>query len=199
MRMVNSDGDLVAAALKGDSQAFEAIIQRYQGRVFNIVYHYLGRRTEVEDVAQEVFFKVYRALPSFDKTRSLKAWISRIATNACFDELRKMKVRRTTLFSDMADEGEAQSPAIYEKFVSHGYLTEEESEAAYRLLQKLMDQLSPKDKMAFVLREMEGLEYNEISSAMGSSEVAVRIRVSRSRKTILEALKRTGIIPRVEQ
>jgi RNA polymerase sigma-70 factor (ECF subfamily) len=153
----------------------------------------------VEDVAQEVFFKVYKALPNFDKSRSLKAWISRIATNACFDELRKVKVRRTTLFSDLADEDESPSPAIYEKFVSHGYLTEEESDAAYRLLQELMSQLSPKDKMAFVLREMEGLEYKEIASAMGSSEVAVRIRVSRSRKTILEALKRTGIIPRVEQ
>jgi RNA polymerase sigma-70 factor (ECF subfamily) len=189
--MAESDGDLIAATLSGNPQAFEEIVRRYQGHIFSIVYHYLGRRNEVEDLAQEVFIKVYRALPSFDTTRSLKAWVSRIAVNTCLDHLRKVKIRKTTLFSDLVDEEKDHANAIYEKFASHGYLTEEESDRAFGLLRKLLDRLSTKDKMAFVLREMEGLDYKEISKLMGSSQVAARIRVSRARKQVLDSLRQT--------
>ena len=73
-----SDRELVESALAGDGSAFQSIVERYQRLVFNIVFHYLGRREEVEDIAQDVFLRVYRSLSRYDPERPLKAWVSRI-------------------------------------------------------------------------------------------------------------------------
>ena len=186
--MATTDEELVAAALKGDSHAFEEIVKRYQRLVFNIIYHYLGRRNEVEDIAQEVFFKVYRSLSSYDPNRPLKAWLSRITVNSCLDELRKAKKQRLELFTDLTSDEEDRVGSFHDRFEKGEVLSEAEAEQLFDLLQRLMGRLNEKDRMVFVLREIEGLDYGEIASQMGSTELAVRIRFSRSRKKLMEAL-----------
>ena len=89
--MARSDVELVAAVLRGDPHAFEEIVARHQRLVFNIIYRYLGRRDEVEDLAQEVFLKVFASLRSFDNSRPLLPWISRITANRCLDEVWKIR------------------------------------------------------------------------------------------------------------
>ena len=158
----------------------QSIVERYQRLVFNIVFHYLGRREEVEDIAQDVFLRVYRSLSRYDPERPLKAWVSRITANACLDELRKRKIRKTQLFSDV-DEDEAGTQTLLDRFSSGTMLTE----------------LPKKDKLAFVLREMEGMDYSEIAPTMETTELAVRIRVSRSKKKLLKSLR--GMIATVER
>ncbi len=188
--MAKTDEEIVTATLDGDPRAFEELIRRHQRSVFNIVYHYLGKRDEVEDVAQEVFLKVYRALATFDTGRPLKAWIGRIAANCCLDELRKNRKRKSTLFSDLADEtGGEELTHFLDRFQRGDALSESEAEGLFELLQSLIDGLPEKDRMAFALREMEDQEYSEIARVMDTSEVAVRIRVSRSRKQILEKMR----------
>lgn len=187
--MALSDAELVESALAGEAQAFEQIVRRYQRLVFNIVYHYLGGRNEVEDLAQEIFLKVYRSLDRFDTSRPLKAWIGRIASNACLDELRRARVRRERSFSDFSEEQEERIRYLYGKSAEGGGLTEEEAEESLSLLQQALDELSAKDRMAFVLREMEEQEYSEIAEAMETSQVAVRIRVSRARKKLQRRIK----------
>ncbi len=194
--MGSSDRELVESALNGDESAFRSLVERYQKLVFNIVFHYLGRREEVEDIAQEVFLRVYRSLSKYDPERPLKAWVSRITANACLDELRKRKIRKTQLFSDLGED-EAGTETFLDRFSSGTMLTEFEAERMFAWLHGLLDELPEKDKMVFVLREMEGMDYSEIASTMETTELAVRIRVSRSRKKLLKSLR--GMIATVER
>ena len=189
--MGQTDGELVTATLDGDPHAFREIVTRYQRLVFSIVYHYLGYREEAEDLAQEVFLKVYRSLDSFDTDRSLKSWVSRITSNSCLDELRKARTRRMRLFSDLGQNEENQMEYYFNKFQQSNSLTEGEEQDLFGLLAKSMETLSEKDKMAFVLRELEGLSYAEISEVFRTSELAIRIRVSRAKKKLYDKLSRT--------
>ncbi len=189
MAEAKTDAQLVKATLEGDTRAFEEIVERYQRLVFNIIYHYMGRRNEVEDLAQEVFLKVFRALDTFDTTRPLKSWIGRITANTCLDEIRKAPKRKVWSFADLGGEEESKIEYFYERFGHHSALTEEDVEGLFELLEELMERLNRKDKMAFVLRELEGLSYPEIAQALESSELAVRIRVSRSKKRLQKDLE----------
>lgn len=187
--MAKTDSELVAETLRGDPEAFEEIVRRYQTKVFGIIYHYLGRRAVVEDIAQEVFLKLFRSLSKFDTSRSMDAWISKIAVNSCYDELRRERSRKATLFSDLGRDDEDRLESFYSKFTKGAYLTEVEVEELVEVFQRLISQLAEKDRMALVLREVEGMSYGEIASIMGATELAVRVRVSRSRQQLLEKLK----------
>jgi len=189
MAEAKTDAQLVKATVEGDSQAFEEIVERYQRLVFNIIYHYMGRRNEVEDLAQEVFLKVFRALETFDATRPLKSWIGRITANTCLDEIRKAPKRKVWSFADLGGDEESKIEYFYERFGQHSSLTEKDVEDLFELLEKLMERLNRKDKMAFVLRELEGLSYPEIAKTLQSSELAVRLRVSRSKKRLQKDLE----------
>ncbi|MDA2929753.1 RNA polymerase sigma factor [Acidobacteria bacterium AH-259-O06] len=186
--MARTDGQLVRATLEGDPQAFEEIIERYQRLVFNIVYHYLGYRDEVEDLAQEVFLKVFRSLDTFDTERPLKSWISRITANACVDEIRRVRKRRIRLFSDLGRDEEERMEYFFEQFNQCSTLSEEEEQELFELLARSMERLNEKDKLAFVLRELEGLSYPEIARILDTTQLAVRIRVSRSKKKLQQEL-----------
>ncbi len=153
----------------------------------NIVYHYLGRNNIAEDMAQEVFVKLYTTLSRFDRKRSLKAWIGKITANQCIDELRRTRRQRVQLFSDF-DERQAAGELLAQ-VRSHEPLTEDQAEKAERLLQYALARLSASERMAFVLHEMEGLPYSELAATMGTTELAARIRVSRSRKKLRKELE----------
>ncbi len=188
--MARTDAELVAATLAGDPNAFGEIVRRYQQFVFNAVYHYLGVRGEVEDVAQEVFLKLYRSLDRFDQTRPLQAWIYRITANQCLDEARKNRHRRVKNFSDLGEEEEERIRRYFDEDRHGASLTESEDKQSLALLQKMMDGLPEKDRMAFVLREIEGLSYAEVSQALNTSVTAARIRISRVKKKLLAELGR---------
>ncbi len=186
--MAKSDADLVVDTLNGDSRAFEEIIRRYQRLVFNIAFHYVGRRNEVEDLAQEVFLKVYRTLDRFDRDRPLKAWIGKITSNTCLDEIRKARSRRLSFFSDLSEEEQERVEKRHSGRPGHsaeGF----DTDGSLRMLHEAVSELPDKDRMAFVLRDLERLEYAEIAEALGTSQVAIRIRVSRVRKRIQHRLR----------
>ena len=186
--MGKTDAELVIESLDGAPYAFEQIVQRYQRLVFNIIYHQLGRPQEVEDVAQEVFLKVFNSLGRFDRRRPLKAWIAKITVNQCRDALRKRRSSRVEAFSNFTEEEERRIRTLHDLAAGSAAMTETESGECLKLLEQLVRRLSHKDRTAFLLREVEGFGYDEVSKALGSSEVAARIRVSRTRKRLLSAL-----------
>ncbi|MEE2839963.1 MAG: RNA polymerase sigma factor [Acidobacteriota bacterium] len=193
--MLKADEELVKATLEGDSLAFEEIVERYKRLVFSIIYHYVGGRDLVEDLAQEVFLKVFLSLETFDMRGPLKPWISRITANTCLDELRRLRRQRVYTFTDLSADDESRIEEFFEQFTSTGILTENDVSDLFALFEKLLGRLNDKDKMAFVLREMEGLSYAEVAQAMRTTEVAVRIRISRSKKKLqknLEEILLTG-------
>lgn len=189
--MSDTDHQLVRATLQGDRNAFESIIRKYERLVFNIIYHYLGGSDQVEDLAQDVFLRVFEKLDTYDPDRPLKAWVGRITANLCIDELRRRKRDRTLNLSDLEIEGQEGLQTLLEKNATGSTVTEEDTRRSLRLLRSAMNGLSPGERMAFVLHELENLGYPEVAQMMGTSQLAVRIRVSRARKKLqlkLEAL-----------
>src|SRR3974377_2408667 len=98
------EGALVQRAQAGDDAAFREIVDRYQNKVFSIIHGIVRQRNDVEDIAQQVFAKVYLSLKSFDFRSSLITWIYKITVNECFDYLRKKKVRRLVYESDLSED-----------------------------------------------------------------------------------------------
>jgi len=187
--MPKTDPELVAETLRGDEDAFEEIVRRYQRFVFNAIYHYLGYNSEAEDVAQEIFLKLFRSLDRYDQSRPLQAWIYRISVNHCLDEMRKARHRFIRLFSDMGEEEEDRIKYLFEKSSKGSPFGESEEAESFKLLHRLLDKLSARDKMTFVLREVEGRSYDDIAATLGTSPTAVRIRLSRVKRKLLKRLE----------
>src|SRR5271169_1760044 len=100
----SQEGALVRRAQKGDETAFRQIVERYQSKVFSIIHGIIRQRNDVEDIAQQVFAKVFFSLRNFDFRSSLITWIYKITVNECFDYLRKKKVRKLVYESDMSED-----------------------------------------------------------------------------------------------
>src|SRR5438477_4609023 len=98
------EGALVRRAQAGDEPAFREIVEKYQSKVFSIIHGIVRQRNDVEDIAQQVFAKVYLSLKSFDFRSSLITWMYKITVNECFDYLRKRKVRKLVYESDMNED-----------------------------------------------------------------------------------------------
>src|SRR5678816_4698296 len=100
----SQEGALVRRAQAGDEAAFREVVEHYQSKVFSIIHGIVRQRNDVEDIAQQVFTKVYLSLRSFDFRSSLITWIYKITVNECFDYLRKLKVRKLVYESDMSED-----------------------------------------------------------------------------------------------
>ena len=118
------EGALVRRAQAGDEAAFREIVERYQSKVFSIIHGIVRQRNDVEDIAQQVFAKVFLSLKSFDFRSSLITWIYKITVNECFDYLRKRKVRKLVYESDLSEDEvrrvENTEPTV-DRQVPHGY------------------------------------------------------------------------------
>src|ERR1700682_6244699 len=100
----SQEGALVRRAPAGDEACFREIVERYQSKVFSIIHGIVRQRNDVEDIAQQVFAKVYFSIRNFDFRSSLITWIYKITVNECFDYLRKKKVRKLVYESDLSED-----------------------------------------------------------------------------------------------
>ena len=101
---VTREIECIRRVQQGDGEAFGPLVERYQQRIFSIVFHLVRRRDEVEDLAQEIFFKAFRAIRSYNFQSSFATWLSRIAVNHCYDYLRKVRASRLSYYSEMTEE-----------------------------------------------------------------------------------------------
>jgi RNA polymerase sigma-70 factor (ECF subfamily) len=182
----NDDFQLVEAFRKGDEKAFEELIRRYQRQVANLIYLTLGNREEVDDLAQEVFIRVYRSLHRFEHDASVFSWIYRITMNLCIDEIRRRKIKRTLsleFFTDHTLERERQSK---ESSTAHDDLLLQEKK---RMVSNALQRLSPLHRQIILLREYEDLTYEEIAKTLRISTQAVKSRIFRAREELRTLLK----------
>jgi RNA polymerase sigma-70 factor, ECF subfamily len=176
----SADSVLIESTLKGDESAFSELVRRYQAAVWGTVFRILGNSSENEDAVQEVFFRAYAALRNFDQKYPFGPWILRITTNYCIDQLRRRKGRKTQLWSELNEfDQQRLLKDLTQDAVSDR--TSMESEAYSKVAQALLESLNPKYRAAFVLREVEERNYDEVARLLGTSEVAARVRVSRAR------------------
>jgi RNA polymerase sigma-70 factor, ECF subfamily len=180
--MVDStDSALIESTLKGDEWAFSELVRRYQGAVWGTVHRILGNSSENEDAVQEVFLRAFTALNKFDLKLPFGPWVMRIATNYCIDQLRRRRNRKTQLWSEL---NEYDQEKLLKDLSQNGDWESsgmERAEGYARVAQALLDGLNPKYRAAFVLREVEERDYEEVAELLGTSEVAARVRVSRAR------------------
>jgi len=182
MSMINSaDASLIENTLKGDQGSFAELVRRYQAAVWGTVHRILGNSSENEDAVQEVFLRAFSALRKFDLKYPFGPWILRIATNYCIDQLRRRKNRRIQLWSELTEFDQERLINNISRDNGLESASMEGSEGYAKIAQILLDGLNPKYRAAFVLREVEEKNYDEVAQALGTSEVAARVRVSRAR------------------
>ncbi|PYV41628.1 MAG: hypothetical protein DMG09_04295 [Acidobacteria bacterium] len=185
----DDDSDLIRRCKKGDESAFEEIVRKYQQTVFNVVYHNIGHRGDVEDVAQKIFTKVYFSLSKFDDNRPFFPWLYRIAINQCYDELRRLRRQKVRTFTELNLEDTDRIEAL----VSQNEIppsSPQDSKEIYALLLNLLGGLPDRQKMAIVLRDIEDVSYERMAEILNCTEQAARLKVFRARSRLKQLVER---------
>jgi RNA polymerase sigma-70 factor (ECF subfamily) len=182
--MEPTEGELIAAVLKGDAASFEPLVLKYSPRVFATARRYARRDSEVEDIVQEVWLKAYQKLPSFRNEAPFEHWLMRLAVRTCYDFLRGHQRNRETAFSQFT-EGEED---WLERFVNEPDTASERAEAARQLIERVLEQLSPAARLVITLLEIEDRTVKEIAALTGWSVPLVKVRAFRARAQMRRVL-----------
>ncbi len=180
-----TDVGLVKAYLDGDAGAFDTLFSRYHSRVRAVAMRYVGDEHAAEDLVQETFLNVIRALPRVDASFNFGAWVHRIAVNICQDELRR-RGRRATHVDSSANDPEEALLRIADSDRHNS--PEDALEATYlrHLVWEVAKKLPERQRMVLTLRELQGLSYASIAHVMGISDAAVETLLHRARKRFKE-------------
>jgi RNA polymerase sigma-70 factor (ECF subfamily) len=184
--MEYADQALVAEARSGDPEAFRALVERHSRALFRLAFRMTGNESDAEDVVQETFLRAYRQLCRFDERASFGTWLYRIATNCALDLVRSRNRRNEQ--QQMAD-NEAGDPVLSlrseaptpDRLALSGEVRERMSEA--------MGELSPAERMAFVLRHFEGMGIEEVGRALGCQPGAAKHSIFRAVQKLRRALE----------
>jgi len=182
-----SDLSLVTRVQRGEKAAFDVLVLRYQHKVLKLVMRYIRDAMEAEDVAQEAFIKAYRALPAFRGDSAFYTWLYRIAINTAKNTLVSNKRRPVEYNLDLQDpeQYDLQARLTNGEAPEHLVLTDEIRETVNGAMAELPEDL----RTAIVLREIDGLSYEEIAAAMDCPVGTVRSRIFRAREAIDRKLR----------
>lgn len=176
-----SDEVLITLFQTGERDVFRLLVERYQERVRNIIYSIFHEQEIVDDLAQEVFLKAYQALPRFRFESSFYTWLYRITVNKSRDELRKRKVRRYLMLQPLDEAAEKDLAGHHE---SQG-----RKDDAQELVTEALKKVPEKFRVPIVLKDIEGMSYEEIAEIMQCEIGTVKSRLSRGRAMLRSALK----------
>ena len=182
---------LIQAARQGDLESFNRLVLVYQDMVYNQAYRMMGESETAEDAAQDAFIAAFRKLGSY-RGGSFKAWLLRIVTNLCYDELRRRKRRPTTPLEPVDnDDEEIESPRW---LTDPGKTPEEEAERGEltRALESCLKGLSPEFCTIVILVDIQGLDYKEAAQVVGKPLGTVKSRLARARLQLRDCLKGFG-------
>jgi RNA polymerase sigma-70 factor (ECF subfamily) len=199
MSAPDADQDLMRRIQEGDDSAFEVLVHAYQGLVLSLVRRYLGSRyAGVEDVAQQVFVRIYRAKHTWQPRAQVKTWIYSIAVNACLNEIRMLRSEKhrrvgsfTAVFSGPTDgeEGEsrARGAAVADPQGAAPEAHLDQGEVAARV-RAAVDRLPEQQRLAMVLSRFHGCSQEEVAATMGTTVPAVKSLLMRARDHLRRAL-----------
>jgi len=179
------DHALVDRARAGDIEAFEMLVRRYQGWVFSLAVRMLGERAEAEDMAQEIFLKAYRGLKRFKGASRFSTWLYTIASHHCLNHLQARRRRPLPCprVGDRSDRAEEDPPAVVDRLADPAPRADvllERTDLA-RIIQAELATLTPEHRIILVLRDIQGLSYDEISRMLDLELGTVRSRLHRAR------------------
>jgi RNA polymerase sigma-70 factor (ECF subfamily) len=177
--------DIVERAQAGDAQAFNEIVQAYRRRIFGTVSRLIGRPEDVEDVAQEVFIRLYYSLDQLRSPEVFEPWLYRLTVNAALDYLRKRRKRK--LESRVADLSEQQVMMADAAAGSKVQVDEKEKARIRELVDSLLAGVSEEDRLLLTLKEVDGLSLKELEKIYRVNENALKVRLFRARQRVLRA------------
>ena len=182
------DNQLMQKAGSGDRTAFKELIKKHQGTVTGIIYRYTGNHNEVEDLAQDIFLKIYKAADSYVPRAQFKTWLYKVVANHCLNFFRSQK-RKAFITSLDQSLSEDHNPHIQrtdaQKEQPETLLQQQELQIA---LKKALSELPERQRMAIILHRFEGLSYKEVADTLGSSLSAVESLIFRAMNNLKEKL-----------
>jgi len=180
--------DLMARIAKGDEDSFQILVDRHQTSVLNVIYRFIGDRTQAKDLAQEVFLRVWQSAKHYEPKAKFTTWLYRITANLSINELKSARRRRWLPFH----RSEGSETAIEETFSNEALSPEDLllQKERNRQISDALQSLPDNQRMALVLKRYDGLSYNEIAEILDCSVSAVESLIVRAKKTLQEKLKK---------
>jgi RNA polymerase sigma-70 factor (ECF subfamily) len=185
---------LVRRCVNGDAAAWEEIVQQYHRRIYNICYRFAGSAEDAQDLAQEVFIRMYRTLNTYDQSKgAFTTWLTTMTRNLLVDHFRKTRQQRMTDSLDAAPSEHEDSLPLGERIPDggpppdSGVQSRETREAVHGALQRL----SPELREAVILRDLQDMDYREIATVLKVPEGTVKSRINRGRAELARLLQRT--------
>jgi RNA polymerase sigma-70 factor (ECF subfamily) len=181
--VLSGDEKLVERCLQGDDAAWETIVNSFGRRVYNLSYRYTGRKEEAEDLTQEIFIRVYQNLKSYrSDAGTFQNWVLKVGRNLIIDHY-----RQTRRFQQAAGTEEMETMNLRDNKLPNPHRAAEQLEAS-RFLQDGLQALSPELKEAIILRDLEGMAYQEIAELLSIPEGTVKSRINRGRLELAKLL-----------
>ena len=184
---------VIARVLEGDGNAFESLVLANQRKVYNLCLKMTGNPSDAEDLAQDAFIRAYHSLGSFKGDSSFTKWLYRLTTNVCIDHLRREKRRDIGSLTYQDEAGTVQELEVPDmRFTPEPALERREVEEG---ISRGLKSLSAEHREILIMREIEGLSYEEIGAILGLTPGTVKSRISRARLNLSKFLLATGNIP----
>jgi len=175
---------LIERCLKGDQVAWDQIVRQHWRKVFNLAYKFVGRHDEAEDLAQDIFLKIFKALGTFDRRANFQTWLISISRNLCIDHYRSVRKERETMARDV--DAADLSPVSRER----SPLSQLEQVDLKHIIRQALAELPPALRQAVVLRDLQEFSYQEIADQLGLPEGTVKSRINRGRFELARQLRR---------
>ena len=189
---MSSEKALVQQAKAGDQNAFAQLVTAYESKIYNLALRYLGNREDAMDASQEVFLRVYRFLPGFQEESGFSTWIYRIGVNVCKDMLAKRGRRNEQPLEVPDEENESRTIEVADRRYEPEHIM-----GGVELRTVLADAISSlpeQQREMIVLRDIQGLTYDEIANVLSLESGTVKSRISRARENLRKKLLQNGNI-----
>lgn len=188
---MSPDSELISQAAAGDHAAFHRLVERHRAMVYRVAYQFAGNHHDAEDIAQEVFIKIYRSLGRFRQDAQLTSWMYRIVMNACIDHRRRHSPAAVAPFGEEAELKMLNTP-------EDGPGPEERAYAGElgEVLEAEIQRLPPGQRVVFVMRHHQGLKLNEIADALGLAEGTVKRQLHAAVHRLRQALTLANVTAR---
>jgi RNA polymerase sigma-70 factor (ECF subfamily) len=178
------DFELIKRAQSGDSAAFNEVVVAYRKRILGTITRLIARPEDVEDVAQEVFLRLYFSLDQLRTAEVFEPWLYRLTVNAAYDYLRKQRRRQEYRMSDLSEQQMMMADALAGGRVEHD---EREQKKVRESVDALLGAVSEADRILLMLKELEGLSLKELEKIYNINENALKVRLFRARQRVLKA------------
>ena len=175
---------LIERCLQGDQAAWEALVRMYRRKVFNVAYKFVGKHEEAEDLAQEIFLKVFKSLGTFDRRANFQTWLVSVSRNLCIDHYRSVRKERATI--DRAVDASELAPASSDP----GPMAALEQRDRLTLLRDAFAALPDALRTAVLMRDIHELSYQEIADRLGLPEGTVKSRINRGRSELARQIRK---------